>query len=776
MHIVRKLATVNAFHIVGLVFTLALFWSIHHLPLLGTLGFESANLLVVLLGPWLCLTSTLQTKSKFIGYQELLGRELVWLFVHLLVMIVPLFINGFFVTSCSQGAGFWPFVIIAVPPLLLLVALGSTLAALLRSALLKSLICIVALCAYFAWLGIWWWHEGSFRVLSHASLLISSDLMTGDILSGSVLGFRCATLVLAIVVIWLGTQYLSARNPLYSHKKKRPLFSVTIALLLLFAHLLIQGKSLEALGKNKKMLRREYQILAEHDGLKIYANPAKTSSKKAENILEEARYYRHHLQQRLGEQSNAPVIIWLHETHEDKFLYTGAKNVHFALPKHREIHISESITPHPVLGHELAHIYAGEHSSTIFGLPGVARIIPNLALTEGIAMMLSEALNVSQGYSLLEQARALYQVGINVDVKNLFSENPLYFAKAPPRAAYIYAGAALSYFNEILPSSHRAQIWRQVLYEGTLHGLFASQIDLNAAINNFISELQKTSPPAALMWARQTMMPTSILSSDCSKTSRLAFLNRAIINLDTAAILTFATNEPEQERQKILAHAQNRFMELDHADLALVINEEERSHASETHEHIALALNRVRALINQKDFANALKATNAINPEYLQQNERRLMLIYQVLLNDYLNNHEAFEVSQAALAYLGQTKNSLSHLAQLSLHLGAAHMKADNFSHPILMSTYLLARASFWREGDHAQTIAMLKPLFLASLPPIIEKEVTLMHANALAGINEIDAALSVYRSLQADTAGEAIAFHDEIDRLEFKRRLPPAN
>src|SRR5687767_4932920 len=119
MNEIKKREPATFFHIGIVLVTLLLFAGVQNLPLLGTLGFESANLFVALLGPWFFLSASLTIKARYKGYGSMLNKELLWFLVHMMVFGIPLFANGFLRQSCSEGRGLIPFLVIAVPPLLL---------------------------------------------------------------------------------------------------------------------------------------------------------------------------------------------------------------------------------------------------------------------------------------------------------------------------------------------------------------------------------------------------------------------------------------------------------------------------------------------------------------------------------------------------------------------------------------------------------------------------------------------------------------------------------
>ncbi len=110
-----KMDLASTLHVGLLVALVLLFFVVSSSPLLGTLGFESANLFVTLSGPIFCLVAALNRKQSFL---PILHRELTWFSVTVALYGALLFVNGFYQTSCSRGAGLFPFLVIAVPALL----------------------------------------------------------------------------------------------------------------------------------------------------------------------------------------------------------------------------------------------------------------------------------------------------------------------------------------------------------------------------------------------------------------------------------------------------------------------------------------------------------------------------------------------------------------------------------------------------------------------------------------------------------------------------------
>ena len=119
-------------------------------------------------------------------------------------LILLLLINGFYLTSCSQGAGIVAFLIVLIPPLLLNVSIGVLIACLFSRTLTKISVFIIGYVAYYAFIIFCWVKDPTFRLLTHASVLITSDLLKGDTVTPAVIMFRTATFLLSLTIILFG--------------------------------------------------------------------------------------------------------------------------------------------------------------------------------------------------------------------------------------------------------------------------------------------------------------------------------------------------------------------------------------------------------------------------------------------------------------------------------------------------------------------------------------------------------------------------------------------
>lgn len=748
-------------HFSLLLFSLLLFLLAKSSPLLSTFGFESANFFAVLIGPAILWAASLNTADNGIGFSHILKRETFWFTLNYGLICLMLFLNGLFLTSCSTGAGFWPFLTISFPPLLLNLSLGCLLATLLNSRILKTLIVLIGYSLYYAWIIFCWWQHGTFRVLSHASILMSSDLMQGDSLSIGVIGFRVASLLLALALILCGIYFLNAsKKKVFSGAKKHPT-AVFLALGLIFLHFGLTYLSLKAIGKDRDDLLSDYSMLVEKNGIKVYANPLKTSRFDADLIATEAWYYKEKLIKRHLD-SVEPITIWLHASLEDKYLYTGAKNVHFALPRHKEIHISGHEVPHEVLGHELAHIFLGSYSNSWLGYPSANGLVPNLAITEGLASALSRELNIQNGLTLLEQAQALYQAQVKVDLAHVFSANPLYFSLENPRVSYIYSGAFVEFL--LSPPHETKQRIKSLAQQGSLDAISPEQKPIFEA---FYNKLKEPVALYAIAWAHDNFKTTSIIISDCSNKgmNEKRDLKRALLNNRAQEALAIIELLPKQKQLGFLIDAIDHLIQSKSYTYALMLIDKALILArGDQFAESSLKLKQLQCLSSNHNYIAAQALLKEINLELYSPGTKRYLIAMDVFFSSFGNEEES--LSRAAIKYFMSDGNP-NELIYLTYELGRAqNTTAAN------LSRYLLARFEL-NEKEYSRALTSIKIVLDSKLLPTeIDNEARLMQIRAFLGLKDEQKALEAFNQLDRTKyrSADISQLSEEIDRLIFIR------
>jgi hypothetical protein len=137
---------------------------------------------------------------------------------------------------------------------------------------------------------------------------------------------------------------------------------------------------------------------------------------------------------RLGAHLDGRVTAFVFTDANEKRRLMGAADTSIAKPWRREVYVQYSAYPHPVLGHELAHVVAGTFAVAPFHVGG-GGIIPNPGLIEGVAVATSpDDDDLTDG----QWARAMLDAGTLPPVRSLFS---LDFLGTSAQKSYTIAGA-----------------------------------------------------------------------------------------------------------------------------------------------------------------------------------------------------------------------------------------------------------------------------------------------------------------------------------------------
>jgi hypothetical protein len=725
------------------------------MPMLASPGFEAANFYLLILGPGLFLAAACHNRYKDLNFYTIQMRELLWLLCHVFVNITLLLVRSFYSASCSEGAGLATHLVILVPALALNTTLGSLVACLIARRALKIVIWVFLYSSYYIYKLFYWWHDSPFRFLSHLSLLISSDLSQGQALSLALVAFRFATFLLVLALSALGL----ALWPLKGHSRRNYLILFVI---LLTSAVFIQQKSISSIGKRHTELAKDYSLIISTDFLYLHANPKLTTKEEAEAILDEARFYQEILEQRLESTVKKPIIIWLHKNDDEKFLYTGAKHVHFAQPDRREIHISQSVIPHPTLAHELAHIFIGEHSKTLWHVPGRLWLFPNFALTEGLAMLLSPELCISNNLTLKEQAQALHQAGLGIDIMELFSMNALLFFKSNFKASYIFSGAFLEFYLQSHPTNS-ADVIKFIAAAGSIGALFASKEELYKSIGLFMAYLAEPLDNYAISWAQKNFSSQGILLSTCNNEEQEKYNSwwTLIMNAHIQEALKILDSYDKDQQINLLVNAMKFFMHKEDFNnalkLALVAEKSMKNNSSIHDFYLDMSI----IYLNLNNFNQSNLIINNINSNYLNPSRRREWLIIKELI---LEKNLLSEAIQALL--FSPHRDS----AYFAYNIGAYKGPQTLLSH---MAHYLYARLLI-QAHNYEEALLELEPLLSELLlPKVIAYEALIMKAESLVKIKNYDQAESVYKNLLDNIIykSDMINFTHMINKINFMRR-----
>ena len=138
----------------------------------------------------------------------------------------------------------------------------------------------------------------------------------------------------------------------------------------------------------------------------------------------------------LGARGPARVTAFFFRDAADKKRLMGAGDTYIAKPWRREVYLQVQGFPHPVLGHELAHVVAGAFGEGPFQIAGKMHgWWPNPGLIEGTAVAASPDDDELTG---TQWARAMMDLGILPSMARIFSID---FLGEPSAKSYTLAGA-----------------------------------------------------------------------------------------------------------------------------------------------------------------------------------------------------------------------------------------------------------------------------------------------------------------------------------------------
>ena len=140
----------------------------------------------------------------------------------------------------------------------------------------------------------------------------------------------------------------------------------------------------------------------------------------------------------------ARVTAFLFANEGEKGRLMGASSTYIAKPWRGEIYVQASAYPHPVVGHELAHVLAGSFGQGPFRVSGpLAGWIPDPGRIEGVAVAASP--NDNDDFTLDEWAKTLLELQLLPPLQSVFR---LGFLGQNSATAYTVAGAFLHWFHD----------------------------------------------------------------------------------------------------------------------------------------------------------------------------------------------------------------------------------------------------------------------------------------------------------------------------------------
>jgi hypothetical protein len=146
---------------------------------------------------------------------------------------------------------------------------------------------------------------------------------------------------------------------------------------------------------------------------------------------------------RLGAHLEGRLTEFVFRDTDQKRALMGAAQTSIAKPWRREVYVQMSAFPHPILGHEIAHVVSGSFGRGPFHIAGGAGgLWPNPGLIEGVAVATSPDDDELTG---AQWARAMLDLGVLPPIEHLFSFG---FLGENASKSYTVAGAFVTWVLE----------------------------------------------------------------------------------------------------------------------------------------------------------------------------------------------------------------------------------------------------------------------------------------------------------------------------------------
>jgi hypothetical protein len=171
--------------------------------------------------------------------------------------------------------------------------------------------------------------------------------------------------------------------------------------------------------------------------------PSTTREQEAQLLLKDCEEEVAMVEERLGVRGPSRIRAFFFRDENDKKRLMGAAHTYIAKPWREEVYLQVGAYPHPVLGHELAHVIAGSFGDGPFRIAGdVGGYLPNPGLIEGVAVAASPD---DEDLTDAQWAHAMLKIGILPPMSRVFS---LGFLGDASSKSYTLAGAFIAWVAE----------------------------------------------------------------------------------------------------------------------------------------------------------------------------------------------------------------------------------------------------------------------------------------------------------------------------------------
>lgn len=322
---------------------------------------------------------------------------------------------------------------------------------------------------------------------------------------GTLWVFRGLTLLVALAVIALARAFTDPRTLTLS--LARPRLTTLLGALLLAFVAATTWRAGESLGFSltRETLERELSrhLVTPHFELFIAPN---VSAEDVERLKEDHEFRYQQLSRFFKVEPKQRIKSFIYATERQKRRLMGAAGTQISRPWAHEIHINGFGVPHPVLKHELAHVFAAEIASGPFKVPASAGVLVNVGVVEGTAVAADWP---ASELSIHGWTRAMRALHLAPDVAQML--DPAGFWAISSYRAYTVAGSFVRWLIDTEGMERFARLYATNDFQGT-YGRPLSELATSWGV--FVDGLPL--PPNELLMAEQRFKRPSIFQKVCA--------------------------------------------------------------------------------------------------------------------------------------------------------------------------------------------------------------------------------------------------------------------
>jgi tetratricopeptide (TPR) repeat protein len=350
-------------------------------PLFNVLSYEFSLLMAVLVSfagahlgsdaVHLCRREDIKPAGAPLGALFRLYLSALWPVMLILLMALDIIsANAAVEPNCNYLAGLVYYLILPVPSAVMAVAVGVTSGLLIRRRVLSALAAIGVVAVSLGW--------GVYRFYAAPPVKAYDPFVgfwTGNLYDALILvdppwiWSRVFHLALAAALLFT-TAWFYDRSAIRLRlaKIKRPALAAGSATLWSFVLFLFLVSGRLGFSMDLDDIARELGGRATSPHFVLHYTKGKLSSRKAVRALLDAEFRYAQLKRFFGAGPKGRIRILLFKSSMQKRRLMGAMQVEMAKPWRREIYIQSQGFPHPVLKHEMAHVFASAFGDRIFGV------------------------------------------------------------------------------------------------------------------------------------------------------------------------------------------------------------------------------------------------------------------------------------------------------------------------------------------------------------------------------------------------------------------------